>query len=119
MLRPSTLNPSIGAGELVHPIVISRPDPAGDSYGASVVASAWLDVRTTRAAISTLTGRELVQASTLVSEASHVVTIRWTAAVIRAGYRVQFGSRSFRVQYVDNVDERNRVIRLFCLEVNA
>jgi hypothetical protein len=39
--------------------------------------------------------------------------------VIEAGYRVVFSGRVFTVQYVENVYERNRVLLLYCVEVNG
>jgi SPP1 family predicted phage head-tail adaptor len=119
MLKNSVSNPSIGAGELVHAISIAAPDPAGDSYGESIVPAQWNVIRATRAAIATAGGRETNQASQLVSEVSHVVTIRYTPTLIAPGYQVQFGARRFRIQYVENVGERNRVLMLYCLEVDA
>ncbi len=36
-----------------------------------------------------------------------------------AGMQVAFGVRKFTVQTVENVQERNRVVHLMCLEVNG
>jgi head-tail adaptor len=50
---------------------------------------------------------------------SHVIKVRYTATIIKAGYRVQYAGRFFTVQYVENVLERNRVLLLYCLEVDG
>lgn len=119
LLSRSSINPSIGAGDLVHSVTILAPSTAADDYGRSVVPQTWSTVRTARAAIYTAGGRETSQAAQLVSDVSHVVVVRWTADVIEAGFRVQFGSRLFTIQYAENVLERNRVLQLYCLEVDG
>jgi len=119
MLKPSVINPSIAAGELVHQVTIVSPSTAGDSYGQSVVPTIWNPVRTARAAIATAGGRETSAASQLVSDVSHVVTVRWTPDVIKAGFRVLFGSRVFTILYAENVAERNRVLLLYCQEIDG
>jgi head-tail adaptor len=110
----------IEPGELRHPIQIQSPGaPAAGSMGASVSPSNWDVVRTTMAAIYTAGGRETSQASQLVSEVSHVVKVRWTQDTLKAGYRVVFGSRYFAIAYIENVLERNRVLLLYCKEVDG
>lgn len=110
----------IAAGELRHAISIQQPQySAAGSRGMSITPTSWTDVRDTRAAIYTAGGRETSQASQIVSEVSHVVKVRWTLLTIKANYRVVYGSRTFTVQYVENVLERNRVLLLYCLEVDG
>lgn len=110
---------AIDAGELRHAVIIQQPQAqTTDSFGNSVTPATWTTVRTAMAAIYTAGGRETSMASQIVSEVSHVVKVRWTSDTIKANYRVQFGSRIFTVQYVENVLERNRVLLLYCLEVN-
>lgn len=110
----------INAGELRHAIDIQQPNYAtAGSRGQSVTPSSWTTVRSTRAAVYTAGGRETSMASQIVSDVSHVVKIRWGSAVIKANYRVVFGGRTFTVQYVENVLERNRVLLLYCLEVDG
>lgn len=110
---------SIQPGDLRHAITILAPSTAADAYGRSVVPQTWSTVRVTRAAIYTAGGRETSQASQLISDVSHVLVMRYTPDVIAAGYRVQFGTRIFTVQYAENVLERNRVLQLYCLEVDG
>jgi head-tail adaptor len=109
----------VDAGELRHPITIKSPSSTPGPYGASVTPSSWTEVRQTWAAIYTAGGRETSQASQLVSEVSHVVKVRWSPAVLKAGYQVAFGSRTFTVLYMENVLERNRVLLLYCKEVDG
>jgi SPP1 family predicted phage head-tail adaptor len=117
----SVNNPSIGAGELTCRVLIQKPRTAeAGTTGMSITPDKWDTVRTTYAAITTAGGAETSQAMQLVSEVSHVVKVRWMATPpIAANYRVLYGARMFTVKFVENVRERNRVLKLYCLEVNA
>jgi SPP1 family predicted phage head-tail adaptor len=116
----SVINPSIGAGELIHRIDIQQPetDAAATTFGRSITPNVWTTVRTTFAAIEPSTGAELAQPMQLVSEVSHCVKVRWTPVHIASGFRVVYNARFFTVKYVINPRERNRVLLLYCLEVN-
>jgi len=112
---PLVINP----GELRHSISFESPSLTPSSYGASVTPASWDTVRTTMAAIYTAGGRETSQANQLVSQCSHVVKVRWTSDVLKAGYRVVFGTHIYSVLYIENVQERNRVLLVYCKEVNG
>ena len=118
MLKGSLLNPSLRAGELVHPITIQAPVYVADARGQSLTPASWNAVRSTRAAVYTAGGRETSMASQIVSQVSHVIKVRWTATAIKANYQVVFQGRVFTIQYVEDVLERNRVLLLYCLEVD-
>jgi len=109
----------VDAGELRHQVTINMPSSSPSSFGASVSPASWTAVRTTMAAVYTAGGRETSQASQLVEQVSHVVKIRWGTEVLKAGYQVAFGSRTFTVLYIENVLERNRVLLLYCKEVDG
>ena len=119
MPKSAAQNLIIDSGELRHAIVIQSPSSAPGDFGMSVTPSSWTPVRSTSAAIYTAGGRETSQASQLVSEVSHVVKIRWGSEVLKAGYQIVFGSRIFTVLYIENVLERNRVLLLYCKEVDG
>lgn len=111
----------IDAGELRHTVQIQQPNYSSPGAGGrSVSPSSWSTIQSTRAAIYTAGGRETSMASQIVSDVSHVVKVRWSSSVvIKANYRVLFGARTMTVQYVENVLERNRVLLLYCLEVDG
>jgi len=109
----------IEPGELRHKIQIQQPIYASDARGMSVTPDAYSTVRTTMAAIYTAGGKETSQASQIVSQVSHVVKVRWTGTPIKANYQVLFGARFFTVQFTENVLERNRVLLLYCIEVDG
>lgn len=110
---------TIDAGELRHSVTIQAPVYAASATGMSVTPASWTTVRAAMAAIYTAGGRETSMASQIVSDVSHVVKVRWTDAAVKANYRVLFGARTMTVQYVENVLERNRVLLLYCLEVDG
>jgi SPP1 family predicted phage head-tail adaptor len=110
---------AISPGELRHQVTIQSPVYAADANGMSTTPVDWVMVRTPHAAIYTAGGRETSMASQIVSEVSHTVKVRWTPAPIKANFRVLFEGRTFIVQYVENVLERNRVLLLYCLEVDG
>lgn len=109
----------LNAGDLRNSITIQAPVATPGSFGRSVTPTSWTTVRTTRAAISTAGGKEVAAAAQLVSDVTHVVRIRYTSTQILPGYRVLYGSRVLTVEFVENVQEQNRVLRLVCREVNG
>lgn len=119
MLVDSILNPSIGAGELCHSIQIQQQSTAQTGTGAE--QTIWSTILTTRAAISTASSKEVYQASQFTAQVSHVIKIRWpgSSVTILGGQQVLLGSRVFKLQTVENVLERNRVLLLHCLEING
>jgi head-tail adaptor len=107
-------------GELHHFVRMQRASQAGDSFGKSINPAQWDEVWTGWAAIYSAGGREAAMASHIVSAVTHVVKIRWSPIVMmRANYRLVFGSRYFTVQYIENVKERNFVLLLYCVEIDS
>lgn len=115
-LDPLVLNP----GELRHNIQIQVQSNAPDPV-TGAPAEGWATILSALAEIRTATMRELYQAEQFSAQVSHIITIRWPGSgyVIQGGQQVLFGSRVFKLQTVDNVMERNRVLRLQCLEING
>lgn len=111
---------AIDAGELRHTVQIQQqamtPDP---TTGAP--SQGWSTVLTTQANISTASSREVWQAAQFSAQVSHVIKMRWPgdAVTLAGGMQVLFGSRTFKLQTVENVMERNRVVLLHCLEING
>lgn len=110
---------AIPSGALRHWIQIQQQDSAQDAAGGPV--DNWQTVYSTMSAIETLTMQEVYQTGQLVGRVSHRVTVRWPGSSIPLvqGMRVLFGARVFMVQAPDNVQERNRVVHLLCLEING
>jgi SPP1 family predicted phage head-tail adaptor len=87
----------------------------------------WVPVLTCMAALQTLVGREVYQSGTFSGQMTHRVSIDWPGAsvLITAGMQVallQQGipTRTFTIQAPpENVQERNRVLHLLCLEISG
>jgi|SRR5579859_4140946 len=108
------------AGALRHPVIIFTPSASADASGAPI--QAWTTLLTARASIRTLTTREALQDSQLVSDVTHIITLRYVGNANRivSGQRVVrvIGGDVFLIQGVDNVLFRNRVLKLTCLIVD-
>jgi len=100
-------------GSLRHQVIIEDP-PAGTGTRGERTGD-WTELATVRASIEQLSGDEIVQAHQLVANATHRVTIRYTAGV-SPEQRVKFGDRFLHVGAADNVDQLNRFIVLTCRE---
>ena len=113
----------IKAGDLRHRIAIQSQSTTQDA-ATGEPSSVWNTVLETWAAIDTVSAMERYQrggAAEFVAQALHRVTMRWPGAGvgIAGGMRVAFGMRMFTIQAVENVQERNRVLKLTCVEVNG
>ena len=110
---------SLPAGSLRHSIEIQSRSTTPDSFGQPIAT--WSTVLTPRASIDILTQRELYQADQLSGQVSHVITIRWPGILVQIvpGMQVVFGSHTYRIQTVDNVELRSRVVRLYVQELNG
>jgi SPP1 family predicted phage head-tail adaptor len=113
--RPYLIDP----GELRQQIQIQQQSTANDSVGQP--QATWTTVLTTMAKIASISVVERWQSAQFVGQVSHRITMRWPGAgvTIAGGMRVLFGSRIFVLQGVDNVEERNIVLHLLCLEING
>jgi head-tail adaptor len=108
------------AGSLRHPIAIKSESLTGQQDEAGQpLDSAWASVLTTRASIDVAKQSETYQSGMgFTSQVTHIVKLRWTPLSIAPGMRVYFGSKVFQIQTVENVLERNRVIKLQVLALN-
>jgi len=110
----------IPPGLLRHEVRIERGDPAQSSeMGMSITPPVWKKLFSSRAAILLASGTEVSQSGVLMSQVSHVVIMRWRDVRLYANDRVVFAGRSFTVSWVENVQERNRVFRLYCSEIDG
>lgn len=111
---------ALAAGELRHQAVIQAPSAQRDSMGQPTTS--WNAVLTTRAKVEATTERQLYQNQQFTSQVTHIVSLRWPGAAvsIAPGMRVVInGAHTYQVQACDNLFERNRVLRLMCLELNG
>jgi SPP1 family predicted phage head-tail adaptor len=92
-------------GQLRHRVNVLRNTETGDGRGGS--SSAWANVATVWAEVAPMQGRELFAAQQVNALTSHKITMRYFAGLTAAD-RIQFGSRSFNIRQVINVEEVNR-----------
>ena len=108
---------TITGGSLRKPVQILQQTSTPDASGQPLAA--WSVVRSPFAAITDLSADEPYQAGQVTSKVSHLITVRWSSFVLQPGMRVVFGSRTFLVQAVNNVLERNSIVRMLCLEIDG
>jgi head-tail adaptor len=115
---------AIPSGLLRHQVSIQKPSAAQDSLGTPT--GGWQTVFTTLASVEDVKAAEGVDRMSEgwyspAAQVTHLVRLRWPGASVpvAAGYQVLFAGRALKVQFVTNVQQRNRVLLLGCLEVNA
>lgn len=115
---------ALPSGLLRHQVQIQKPSAAQDSMGSPTTS--WQTVLTAFASVEDAKGAEGMDRMSEgwyapAAEVTHLVRLRWPGASVplAAGYQVLFGGRALKVQFVTNVQQRNRVMVLGCIEVNA
>lgn len=104
------------AGELRHRVEIQSNTETVDDHNAP--QPGWSAEITVSGSIQHLSGRELVAAQQVHSEATYEIKVRYIPTLtVLPSMRVKFGTRYFWILDVDNVDERNRELILACKEV--
>ena len=101
-------------GRMNKRVEIQTKQTVRDAAGGAV--HTWVTDDTVWANISPATGRELYAGEQVRAEVSHKVTMRYYDGLTTAN-RLLFGSRVFDINFIKNVDERNRVFELLCKEV--
>jgi SPP1 family predicted phage head-tail adaptor len=105
---------ALPAGDLRHSITILAPTLTTDSTGNVRTYSSFLtDVR---AKIDPFHGVELIRSGQDISQVYITVSIRYVPG-ITSEMQVQAYHGLYTVRYVENVLERNRVLKLTCLGI--
>lgn len=105
------------AGRLRRIVSIQAPTFTQSGTGASRIA-AWTNIAngaSVFADIDEAIGTEKIQAGQINPERPVTVTCRYLPGVL-AEHRVLYGARTFQIKSVFNVDQRNRVLILTCVE---
>ena len=107
------------AGSLRAAITIEAPSVVGDAFGAS--GGTWTPILSTRAAVQSITQRELTQDAQTVAQVTHLIKIRYpgSSIKIKSGQRIRCGTLIYNIQTVENVLLKNRVIKLLCVAIDA
>lgn len=106
--------PSIEPGRLRHPITLLAPATALTAGGTEASYAPWLS---TRAAIETLRGTDTQRNGQATAQTNLLVTLRYRAGVT-AAMRVQTATAVYIIQSIENVEERNKVLKLTCLKLS-
>jgi SPP1 family predicted phage head-tail adaptor len=100
-------------GQLRHRLTIQVAGLRTDDTGAP--DQAWSDVTTVFGRINPLTGRELTDAQAHDARVTHEITVR-SFSGLTPKHRIKFGTRIFDVLAVLDKDERQRAMRVVCVE---
>lgn len=110
---------NVNIGAMRHSIILENPGTAtADGDGGYTQTFTALDPSPVRASIMPASARDLerVAAGTVVSSATHLVTMRYHADVTTKT-RITFGTRTFNVVGVMNPEERNIWTVVMAVEV--
>lgn len=103
-----------GIGSLNKRVVLQAPTETQDAAGGPVRSYA-ADTATVWAAIEPLAGREWVEAQKINAEATGRVRIRHYSGLLPT-WRVKYGTRTYDVLAVVNIEERGREMILYVKE---
>lgn len=104
------------AGDLRHRVTIQAPPLTADAIRGVATGSPTTVAEKVPVKIEPLDGRELVQAQQVAAHVTHRITMRYRAGVTPT-QRIVFGTRTYHVIAVLNLEERNRWLRLLCVEL--
>ena len=99
-------------GKLRHRIEIQAKTPTQDSYGE--ITYSWATADTVWAQVMPLKGRELEHAQQIQAETDYKMIIRYNSTV---KHRVVYDSRTFEVNVILNIGERDIYQEIYCKEI--
>lgn len=83
--------------------------------GAGGYAVSWTDVATVWAEVDPVNGREVRFARRLEARLTHVISLRYRGDISPA-MRVSYDGRLFNIRAIVNLDEGDRITKLYCEE---
>jgi SPP1 family predicted phage head-tail adaptor len=110
---------AVDPSSLRHVVQIQSEQSGAQDATGQYLDSSWATILTTRASIDVVKQNELYQTGAgFTSQVSHSIKIRYQSVTIAPGMRVVFGDKIFLVQTIENVSERNRILKLQVLALN-
>jgi len=100
-------------GRLRHKMSLETPASTNDK---GIPTTTWYPDGSIFADVSPLSGRELEQARQTVADATHKITVRWSKDKFQTNQRLSMDGRYFYIESIQNIEERNRVGVLICVE---
>ena len=105
------------AGSLRHPVTIQSATETRDAAGG--VTKTWADVSDRWAEVKPISGREYLNADRVRADITHVIVIR-NYSGLTSKHRIKFtdngSTRYFNIESVRDMEERDRMMQLFCKE---
>lgn len=102
------------AGRLRHRVTIQEKSVTRDDYGAETIT--WTDVATVWASVEPLRGDEFLAMDRRGADVTTRIVMRYYDGVAPE-MRVSWGSHTYDVRSVIDVEERHRELQLMCREV--
>lgn len=104
------------SGKLRHSVAVRQPVETVDDYNEPVIT--WTEVKTVRASIRPITGREFFASQEVQADVTHRIMMRFDTALaaMTPKWSILFGTREFDIRQVRNIDEKGRWFELLCLE---
>lgn len=99
-------------GRMRHRVMIQSRQTPGNDPGADT----WSDVSEVWAFVQPLRGDERYGERQVESSADHKITTRHGVALDARNNRLLYATRIFDIESVINIDERDRVLEVFCKE---
>lgn len=106
------------AGKLRHRVTIQSASETQPDSNMGQPVESWSDFATVWAHVEPLHGRERMVAQERTAELDTRITIRYLSGVL-AKMRVIYGSHTYDILAVINLDERDREMQLMCKEVDV
>jgi SPP1 family predicted phage head-tail adaptor len=104
----------IGLGRLRHRVTIQQQSSTQDGYGEQV--NTWNDLITVWASVEPLKGREHFAAQQVKTETTTRIKMRYRAGIV-SKMRVAYGSKTYDIMSVIDLEERHIELHLMCMEL--
>jgi hypothetical protein len=112
--------PTLEVGQCIHAITIYREEISSPpEYDAAGQSTSWVPVATAMAAIEIMRGTDVIRAGQATSQLFIEVTLWWQPGIEPNMQVVSDNGSTYIIQSVENVNERNAVLRLNCLGLGA
>lgn len=109
--------PMIDPSTLRHQGQIQQQSFTHDISGGQ--SCTWATIATVQCSVSQSTHAEKATAEQLTAQCTHTVVMRWNPNMtVAAGMRILIKGGTYLVTAPDNVEERDIVLKVYCLSIN-
>lgn len=103
------------ASKIRHRLTLQKPIYSRDEIGGTMIA--WHDVAAIWGSIEPLRGEERFQFQKMQTRQNFKISVRFRADIV-PDLRLKKGNRLFLIRSISDIDEQNRMLVLFCEEIN-